>query len=323
MKVRKRYVSCAILIVILLLVGILYAAGVFHNSDEEIYQISYIYRSSLLDESQQSIKQGISKAASDYNFEVKEVTFESYITVEEQLALITKEVESGADAILIEPLDDESIYQALAEIDKKIPVILVNGLLDEDVDNTFTCVNTDYYSMGSDLGFVIGEEETIDSVYLLQEVSSFRDKNEICQGVYAVLEETGIEVYVMEIDADYTVEDAIRDIALGKYLADAFIVFTGDDLEFVGESKEELNALSAKYLFGFEKSNVIITYLENDIINGIGVPNEYSIGYQSASAAIQELNGNPQEDIEVEYEIINRETIYTIENQRLLFPFMQ
>ncbi len=323
MKPINRYFVFGMFLCISIMIGILLYTGTFNSKDKEIYQISYIYRNSQLDESQQSIKQGISKASADYKFEIKEVNFDTSITVEEQIALVIKEVEAGANAILIEPLDDELVYDTLAEINKDVPVVLINAQVDENIYNEFICVNTNYYEMGRDLASYISQDTEIERVYLLQEKTKFKDKNEMSLGVYDELNANGKEVSILELDSEYTMENALDDFALGKYLTDAFVVFKGDDLELLGETKTKTNALKAIEVYGVEKSNVIITYLENDIIDCIGVPNEYSIGYQSAISAINKLNGEKVQNISVEYKIIDKNDIYTLENQRLLFPFMQ
>ncbi len=55
----------------------------------------------------------------------------------------------------------------------------------------------------------------------------------------------------------------------------------------------------------------------------IGVSNEYSIGYLSVRNAVKELRGEEPENNEIRYSIIDASQMYTMENQRLLFPFVQ
>ena len=85
--------------------------GLPRQEEEHIRQISYLYRSNSVDETQQAAKQGIDQAAKDYKCEITATAFDPAITAKEQKRLIEKEVENGAEAILIEPLDDKKVAQ--------------------------------------------------------------------------------------------------------------------------------------------------------------------------------------------------------------------
>lgn len=318
---KKSIVFLSIFMIAILVMGISYFSYT-SETEEEIYQISYIHRKSTLDESQQSIKQGIGQAATDYNFELKDVAFDRDTLYFEQMAIIEKEVENGADAILVEAIDKEEVYTLLKEINKSVPVVLVNGEVAEET-NGLICVNADYYDMGYEFGTYIGSREENKKISVLLDTTEFADKDQMVKGMCDALNAAEKEITMVSIATEESMGDVLNDFALGKYLTDAFVVFDADDLEYIGKKKEDVNALRQIDLYGFEKSNKIITYLESDIVDGLVVSNEYSIGYLCGENAVKMLNHISVKNQQVEYRIIDATQIYTVENQRLLFPFLQ
>ncbi len=316
-KTKKMYFL--MLIFIALIFGLLHLSI---GEEKEIYQISYINRSSTLNASQQVVKQGIMQAAQDFEFELKEVTFDDYITPKEQIDLITKEVNNAADAIIIESIENEEILEFLKEIETKIPVVFINGC-EESNDPNFSNVNVDNYEMGQKLARYIVQNNANQRICLVDDGTQFTDKIKRQQGVYDELIQNKREVLILEIDKNYSLEELLEDMALGKYIIDAIVVFDTASLEAVSDAKDKKNALKNIKIYGFGKSNQVITSLEEKLISGITVPNEYSVGYLSAKLAIQELEKEVKNNVIVKHELIHDKNIYTTENQKLLFPIMQ
>lgn len=100
-------------------------------------------------------------------------------------------------------------------------------------------------------------------------------------------------------------------------------IFDSGSLELAGKIKKDNEEFSKVGIYGIGRTNQIIAYLEEGIIQAIGVINEYSMGYLGVGKAMDQIKGNENKPEEVEYAIVNLSTLYTTENQRLLFPFVQ
>ena len=118
------------------------------QEEEHIRQISYLYRSNSVEETQQAAKQGIEQAAKDYKCEITATAFDPAITAKEQKKLIEKEVENGAEAILIEPLDDKKVAQELKKVGKQVPIVQINSWIRDEAAKDIERVHVDYYKMG-------------------------------------------------------------------------------------------------------------------------------------------------------------------------------
>ena len=78
-------------------------------------------------------------------------------------------------------------------------------------------------------------------------------------------------------------------------------------------------------IFGEGTSIKIVSYLDDGIINSMVVPNEYYMGYQSVVAIVRRLDNRltPMEDQQISYRVVNRDNLFDVSNQRVLFPVVE
>ena len=97
-----------------------------------------------------NVRRGIELAARDYNIDVTFITLSEENNVEEQKALIAREVELNAQAILLSAADSQLLCSAVAEAEEEVPVICFeSGLTCEDHAGY---ISADNYQMGEELG---------------------------------------------------------------------------------------------------------------------------------------------------------------------------
>jgi len=74
-------------------------------------------------------------------------------------------------------------------------------------------------------------------------------------------------------------------------------------------------------LIGFDNSPPIIQFLENGVIQAIIVQKPFNMGYLGIKSAVDTINGTAVDAvIDTGSVCITRDTMYTSENQKLLFP---
>lgn len=320
---KKRYIVLAAAAVLLFTAFIFGWDTPALDQEKDIYQISYIYRNDSMEESQQAIRQGIEQAAKDFKCEVTAVAFDSSIDASEQLELINREVKNGADAILIEPVNEKEIADVLMKINKKIPVVQMNSWV-EGKENELPKVHVDNYKMGERLAAKIAKDmKETQKVLLVESEMNYNDIAETCRGVKEFLENKGIVIEEAEIPNGETERAGVLPRILENPDAGVVVVFSTTQLELCGKFKKENAALSDTAIYGIGKSNQVISYVEEKLIQAIGVTNEYSTGYLGAMKAVNELKGERQEEKSIDFSIVDIDNIYTTENQRLLFPFVQ
>ena len=119
-----------------------------------------------------------------YKCEITATAFDPAITAKEQKRLIEKEVENGAEAILIEPLDDKKVAQELKKVGKKVPVVQINSWIRDEAAKDIERVHVDYHKMGEELARKVQKDVgSGGKILLLKSDMNYADIEEACQGV--------------------------------------------------------------------------------------------------------------------------------------------
>ena len=88
--------------------------SVWSPKQDETIQISFIARGKKT-ESWSTIEQGIEQAANDLNVEITPIYLSSENDASEQISLLNREVQNGADAVLIAPANSEDLRAPIEE----------------------------------------------------------------------------------------------------------------------------------------------------------------------------------------------------------------
>jgi ribose transport system substrate-binding protein len=92
----------------------------------------------------------------------------------------------------------------------------------------------------------------------------------------------------------------------------------------VCEAVEEMGLQSQVSVVGFDSSQTIIYALERDIIDAIIVQKPFNMGYLAVKNGLQAYRGKKiPEYVDTGYKLINKETLYLTENQKLLYPIIK
>lgn len=324
MKVQKVIIVSALIAVLALASLFTYQSASGKGESVTVYEVSVIIADSSFDK-RENLKQGLQKASSDFNAETSLIYLGSPNDPAEQAELIRREVSGGADAILIEALNDPVVTDAIEEASKTIPVIV----FDSAVADIY--LSSDNYAFGQRLAEKIIADNAADRTVTLIKSGFTRSSIELrYQGVFDTLTAAG---YTVE---NWQLSEAQASSVSGvsgkiKYTdTDIIIAFDTKTLETLAEAKEKSYATAELRelirIYGFGHSSTILQYMENDTIKAIGLVNEYSYGYIGIKMAVDILKGKSysEENSEVfATYIIDREEMFNEENQRILFPFGQ
>ncbi|MGO5051259.1 substrate-binding domain-containing protein [Lachnospiraceae bacterium LCP25S3_G4] len=310
--------------VVLIILFVLIAINPTEKPPSQVYQVSFIYRGDVSEDNQRIIRQGLEQAANDFNVELTSIATGNIATADEQVKLIQKEVEEGTDAILIEPIDEELVEKKIREVQEKIPIIELNSETTGKSKKNISKIQSKGYDLGTDLAKkIVKHVQLHETVVLLKSGLKYSDINNKYQGVYDYLVQKNIPIQEIQLgNNEKSNETTIINLMCNQETRH-LVAFDSVVLELLGKVKKE--GINQKYIqiYGMGKTNQIISYVEEDVIQVIGVDNEYSIGYLGIQKAVAYIEGTTSGNKEIEYAIIDRHNIYTTKNQRLLFPFVQ
>ncbi|OUP22263.1 LacI family transcriptional regulator [Lachnoclostridium sp. An196] len=273
-----------------------------------------------------AFKYGVRMAAEDRGIEVVIAATESVLSLEEEEALIKNEIDSGADAVIVQPVPDSGAEEMLKRVRKRVPVMLVESPLSGTGEGSALPVTgPDNYAMGAALAEKILEDysgnlegktvgilsQTMDAEMTALRVDGFCD----------TLKNTGIN---LEWFVSGNFDDGGADYLESQARVDFVAALDDGSLTAAGERASE-HGLHGAVVYGIAHSTQAAYYLDTGVVECLVVPDEFNVGYQSMSEIADSLEHffHKEESREVLYTVIRRETLFSEENQEILFTMSQ
>ena len=312
----------AALAVIVILIILLVAIGKGGNAP---HKISVIVQNSD-DNKWASFKYGLKMAAEDEKIEMFVVSTGGTLNAEEEKCVIEREIENGADAVIVQPASDTGMEDILIKIGKKVPLMLVENTASKDRDlSRIPTTEPDNFAMGKALaeellkdyngnmdGKTLGLlSETDNTEALINRESGFRD----------ALKGSGAEIR-------WSVSDSFTDTEKDPLKVQAavdFVIALDDSSLTAAGGYSAANNLHGALVYGIGHSTESVYYLDTGIVQCLVVPDEFNVGYQSLAEISKSLKHffHKVQDKTVSHTIIRRDTLFTKENQEILFSMSQ
>ena len=265
-------------------------------------------------------------AAEDRKIEMFVVSTGGTLTAEEEKSLIEREIENGADAIIVQPAPDADTENMLRDVEKKVPVMLAGCTASkEKEDSALPVTEPDHYAMGTALaeellkdysGNIEGKTVGILSETADSEAAANREK-----GFLDGLKDTGAVISWSVYDSfSETDENALE----FRSRVDFVIALDDNSLRTAGKYSAAKN-LHGALVYGIGNSTEAVYYLDTGFAECLVVPDEFNVGYQSLTETAESLDDyfHTMQNRTVSYTVIRRDTLFSKENQEVLFTMSQ
>lgn len=324
---KKNQIYFGLLILALIVTIVWTSMGMLGvNRVEKTYNVSVIVNDSNNDR-WIAMREGLEQAAKDNSIQLNYVSTGVLSSEEEEKTLIEREVENGADGIVVQLVSSEDTYAVFEKIDPSIPVML----LETDA------VSEGVYSVTAPDNLWIGEALAQTVLEDYGTAISDRKIGILCgnQNQLSMQQRLGS---VQKILKDKNIEPAWVLSDIGEDLSAALITKQAEDpvdiLITLGNTETEtaVDYLQADTsykktfaIYGEGCSEKAVYYLDRDVIKTLVVPNEFNMGYQSVHAIAKQLQYrlSGSESTTVGSIVINKQNLYDEENQKILFPIVQ
>ena len=303
--------------VLAVMVILMAAAMLLEKNSKQYRKISVVIQDAE-DTQWAAFRYGLKMAAQDQKVELVVASTADALTKEEQLNTIKREIELGADAVIVQPVPGDDLEQKLRHLEKKVPIMLVEYTAAKEREKSqLPSVEPDHSAMGEALaeelkkdycGNLSGKKYGI-----LMKSDAPQAMNSRRQGVEKALQDTGI---VCSWVVDSSVEN--------KPKVDIVIAMDNNSLIKAAE-QAAANNLHGALVYGIGNSTQAAYYLDTGSVECLVVPDEFSVGYYSLTEAAERLRHffRGMKSRVVAYTVIRREELFEERNQEILFTMCQ
>lgn len=287
----------------------------------EVYPISVIL-DDISDDFYINFKKGVEQAAKEYHVDVSFITLYERGEAEQQMDMVTREINDGARAVILSPVEDANVALALDEDQIGSPLILINSELAHT--KIFAGISPDYYHAGQLLAEHVAQSTPLEvPVYLIAESTQKRTVSMACDGVNSILGEKGYQVKTFPAPTEENCRQLVENMVYPDQTRAVLIAMDMTSAVRIAQALEE-SMVYRDYTVGFYGlgSNLqILNYLDREILDGIIVTNDFIQGYISIQKAVEAIrNSGARENITLDCVYIEKEDIRKKEYQKLLYP---
>lgn len=278
------------------------------------------------DSSWAAFRYGLRMAAEDRGIEVMIVGTEGVLTLEEEQKLIENEIARGADGIIVQAASGTGVLDMLDAAAGRIPVMLVGRPAPEEgADRDFPVTETDDYELGAMLaGELLADYSgslSGKSVGILSRSTDLGPTMRRMRGFWETIRDSGAHVqWSVAGNFDGGTDDHL------KNQPQVDIVAALDDYSLRAAGACSLaGGLHGARVYGVGHSTESVYYLDKGAVECLAVPDEFNAGYQSMSeiADCLEHYFYRARSQSVSCTVMRRETLFSEENQKILFTMSQ
>ena len=289
------------------------------DNREVIYNIAYI-SDTRKSEDIKVIAEGISQAAKDMRVEVKSYVLANNNEVEAQIELIKKEVKGKVDAILLDPSDSNKLSETIKKAYKDVPIVLINSAITGF--DSIPIISCDNEEVGKEIADeIIRNGNTRNNIGIIVTNKNKSNLQDMYRGFLSEISYSKNNCKELNIGENINTYSQQINSFIKSENIDVLVTFERDILEELAQIKKE-NKLELE-LYGMGRTNKILSYLEEDIINSVAVQNEFNLGYLGVKIAVDKLNNKDTSSKTIDFSIINKSNMYWDDNQKILFPFIK
>lgn len=280
---------------------------------QEAYQVHAYLRNTFDDNGYNVLKQGMEQAANDYKIELSFSVMEE--DGEQQVDLLKQEVEAGVEGFIIEPKQEPFDFnQAIT-----VPFVYVNQ---QELVDQISVVSADNHQSG----YVLGKEMLATTneqgrVLVVRPKVLYSENSENYVGLQQAFSEQQVafDEWIIE---EGQIDSLIQHLSEKKdYLG---IVSLSLELsEALGKAKKQEKTFENQALYGFGLSNQLLNFIEQGVFQGVGVSNQFAVGYAAVVQLMSQVSGEYQRIPGIDTLFVTKENLFDTDNQKLLFPLIQ
>jgi ribose transport system substrate-binding protein len=321
---KKATIICLILIWTLMPNGCYKQSGSGASEDRKTIEFIVKMKSG---EHWNLVKQGVREAASEFDVNVNFMAPDEETDVYQQEILVNNAIENKVDAIVLAASDYREMSSIVEKANEnKIPVITIDSGV--STNKVLSKVSTNNFESGKQaaerLVQLTGENSKLAILSFVKGSESAQKREE---GVLEALSKyPGVQVVPTEYcySSESLAALQTRNILSIYDNIDGIVALNSSASLGAAQAIEELGLIGKVKLITFDSTMLGIQYLEKGTIQATVIQNPVAMGYLGVKYAVMAAKGEKIPDnINIESKLIDKNSMYFEENQRLIFPFIK
>jgi len=273
----------------------------------------------------QAVNKGAEAAAKEMGVELNIVGSLQENDADDQIRILEAAVEGKPDAIVLAPIMDDRMPGILSRArNDGIELVIIDTPL--ELAPVPVLVSNDHVEAGTLAGrTTVNATKGHPTVAIISDSENSKISSERLSGIQQALgayPNSVIGVYYADNSEDKAYEIAKQLLAEDKPF-NAFITLNESATVGVAKLLHEQRRAGVMSLIGFDSSVDEIQLLEAGTLKAAIVQKPFNMGYLGVKTALKLIDGDNVDPITyIESNVITKENMYTPENQKLLFPFI-
>ena len=300
----------------LIVTVVIYASYGLLNSEKEDthYVVSVIVGNSGSDR-WNAFKEGLNQGADEAGLYLNVVSAPVFSGVEEEYGIIERELENGADGVIVALCDTSDPGGMLSELVSEDRIVLIES--DLDLEGGHALVQPDAQALGAAIAqMILDEKETAGkTIGVLTGNQKTLAGRQRLEGFRKKIEAAGRKIrFCAETDKQLQEEM--------ETAPDILAALDSDAMELALDYLTEGGQTSDCSLYGEGRSERAIYYLDRGRIQGMVVPDEYAMGYESAQLIQKQLEHTESSTTQIEtgFLSVTKDRMYDKKAEKILFP---
>lgn len=294
---------------------------ILHDKKTEILPISVIVEEAS-DEGYEKLRKGMDRAAEELHVDLNFITLYQPHDQEQQLQLISREMNDGARAVILSPAVPAQAGIELEGMVLNSPLVILGHILPASQVRAGVSIN--YQEAGEFLGRAARENPPELPVYLITEGLDYGYAREIYDGIRQELEAGGYHTVLVTVSSLEDCRRLVESTVYPKKQESVMIALDKNSLEMAARILEDSSvyAENIRALYGIGGTTRLLNYLDKGLIRGMVVHNWFDEGYLSIEKAVSIIQGEggEKEEITMEAYYITKEDLRDPAYEKMLYP---
>ena len=269
----------------------------------------------------ENMREGATLVCDEEGADLSLITMMSENDTAEQEEIILREIEDGADALIIAACNSSTIKDFIEDKHPRVPIVFVEDI--ESLSGDIKAITPDDHKMGYELGQeLLKNESDIVTVAIVSE-NTGRDSVSLREKGFREAVEGKVGRIITWSRNDYEKMANTRMFiqrAIVSEATDVIVTFDNTATDALIDALANLN--KTRKVYSISTSNKAVYNLYNKGITVLEYPDEFSMGYLAAVNVLDTSEAKKFGNKKVEYRIVRKENMYDKDNQTLLFPFV-